>query len=291
MKKTKLTVAGALLLATLVASQASAALVWQSTFDSSADGVIDLYNNNAGKVMIGPAAGGNLQIEAWDNSTNAYTPDKAGRPLGSTLTYNSTFSAQYIFSWSALPTAAPDQEAYELVGFLGAASPQTRQVFGTVLRHWNDSGNYKVALDTAAMGVGFTDFGYKKGPTVSLGASPFGQKFDLRLEFDGAQHVLSISLRDAGGAVLGSQVADLDTDLAGWHAYGATPFNNEINSIALTRLGWSDYTGWAGDKASIWQVDSLAYYDTAQVPVVPEPASIVLAMMSLVAMVGLRRTR
>ncbi len=291
MKKTRTTVAGALLLAVFLADKAGAALVWESTFDSSADGVVDLYDNNTGKVMIGPAVGGNLQIESWDNSTNAFTPDKAGRPLGSTLTYNSDFSAQYVFSWSALPTAVQDAEAYELVGFLGGASPQTRQVFGTILRHWIDSGNYMVSLDNATMGAGFTDFGFKKGPSISLGANPLGQKFDLRLEYDGSQHVLSISLRDAGGALLGTQVADLDTDIPGLLAYGATAFNNEVNSIALTHLGWSDYSAYLGNKASIWQVDSLTYYDTATVPIVPEPASIALVMMSLGAIFALRRSR
>jgi PEP-CTERM motif len=276
-------------IALAVADPARAAKVWESTFDSSADGVVDIYNNNTGKVMIGPASGGRLQIEAWDNGTNAYTPDKVGRPLGATLGYNSTMSGQYKFNWSALPTAVAGQEAYELIGFLGdSASPQTRQVFGTIMRHWKVGNDYYVALDAAAMGAGFTDFGYRQGTGVNLGPNALANNYDLRIEYDGSGHVLGISLRDIGGSVVASQTADLDTDLGGWHNYGVANFNNETNSIALTHLGWEDYTGWAGDKKMIWQVDSLAYYNTSTVP---EPSTLLLAMLPIIGLTTWRGRR
>ena len=133
----------------LFSSTASAALVWESTFDSSADGVVDIFNNNTGKVMIGTASGGRLPITTWDNSTNSFTPDKSGRPLGATLTGNSSMSGQYKFNWSTLNQDAA--QAYEAVGFLGNSSPQTRQILGGVLRHWKISPNdHYVALDIAA---------------------------------------------------------------------------------------------------------------------------------------------
>src|SRR5438552_19125710 len=82
----------------LTAACAQAGQVWQSTFDSSADGVVDIYNNDSLKVMIGPASGGRLQITTADNGTNAYTPDKAGRPLGSTKGGADSFSGLYRFN-------------------------------------------------------------------------------------------------------------------------------------------------------------------------------------------------
>jgi hypothetical protein len=274
-------------LATILCTNlATATKIWESTFDSTADGVVDLFNNDLGKVMIGPAAGGNLQITAWDNSTNAFTPDKAGRPLGSTLSGNSTMSAQYKFKWSTLNPS--ETQAYEEVGFLGNSSPQTRQVLGGILRHWKITGtndNY-VALDIAAGGAGITNFGYASGAPFYLGTNPTANDYELRIEYDGASHVLSLSLLDALGATLTSNSKDLDTDVPGLQPTPAA----ELGSMALTHLGWSDYTGNGGDRATVWQVNSLAYYDTARVPV-PEPTSVVLVMMSLLAVVGRRRTR
>ena len=37
----------------------------------------------------------------------------------------------------------------------------------------------------------------------------------------------------------------------------------ELGSMQLTHLGWSDYTGNGGDRATVWNMNSLAYYDTA----------------------------
>ena len=38
-----------------------AAEIWKSTFDTDADGVVDIYDNNPAKQMIGPAAGGDTR--------------------------------------------------------------------------------------------------------------------------------------------------------------------------------------------------------------------------------------
>jgi hypothetical protein len=249
--------------------------VWEATFDTSADGVVDIADNNFGKVMIGPVTNGRLQIEAWDNSTDQYTPDKVGRVLmlnESTRLpvprdYNDSQSAQYKFHWTALPDATEDREAYQLVGFLGNTTvPQTRQVMGAILRHWKVGADYYVSLDHAVMGVGYTDFGYKPGPELNLGPNPLGNEYELRIEFNGDDHVMSLKLLDSASMLLAGITRDTDTDLPGWHAYGQTNFNNETNSISVTHLGWEDYTGWGGDKAMIWQVDSLAYYDEPTVP-------------------------
>jgi hypothetical protein len=286
MKPTFAASGGVLLVALVVIGQANGQ-VWQSTFDSDADGVEEVYDNNTGKEMIGPAVGGNLQIESWDSYLpDGYNPDKAGRPLGTTVNYNTSFSGRYQFSWSALPSTAT--EGWEFAGFLGPHGTvfnQTRQVFGSIMRHWVESGEYYLSLDMAVMGWGATDFGYEVGPVVSLGPNPLGQDYDLRIQYDGTEHILKLALREGDGSLVAWHVKDLDTDISNWHNYGPAAFNSEINSIALTHLGWSDYTAYAGGS-SVWQVNSLEFYDTA---IIPEPAAGTMALFALAVTVCLRR--
>jgi PEP-CTERM motif-containing protein len=252
-----------------------AAKVWESTFDASADGVVDLFDNNGGKVMIGPAAGGALQITSWDNSTNSFTPDKSGRPLGATLNGNNTMSGQYKFRWSTLNQA--ETQAYEAIGFLGGASPQTRQILGGVLRHWKTPvDDHWVALDIAAGGAGFTGFGYVAGSAFYLGTNPTVNNYEIRVEYDGSSHQLGLSLLDGSGTPLTSNSADLDTDVPGLQLFSNPA--TELGSMQLTHLGWSDYSGNLGDRATVWQVDSLAYYNTARVP---EPSAMALMVGGL----------
>lgn len=263
-------------------SPVSAAQIWESTFDSSADGVVDVFNNNAGKDMIGTAAGGRLPITVWDNSTNSFTPDKAGRALGTTLNGNNSMSARYKFNWSTLNQVDP--QAHEAFGFLGNSSPQTRQILGGIFRHWkvNATTDHYVALDIAAGGGGFSSFGYQASGALYIGSNPTANDYELQIEYDGSTHVLSLDLLDSGGTSLLTNSADLDT-LFGGSAVA------ELNSFMLTHLGWSDYTGNGGDRATVWQVDSLAYYDTSQVPI-PEPTAMALILLGF-AGIGLHRRR
>jgi hypothetical protein len=250
----------AVLTLVLLAGRAVASEVWRVEFDSGVDGVVDLFDNNSGKVMIGPVVGGRLQIESWDNTTDAYTPDKAGRPLGVTLNGQSSFSGLYQFHWSTLN--AVQAQAYELAGFLGTGgSPQTRQVCGAIIRHWKVSSTYYAAVDLAFGSVGYTNFGYLAGSAISLGTNPFANDYQFAVGYEGGTHVLSVQLFDAAGNLLGGVTADLDTDVPGLQGPG-TPAQ-EIGALVLNHLGWSDYTGSGGDRATIWQVDALAYYDTA----------------------------
>jgi hypothetical protein len=267
-----------------ISGSAWAAKIWESTFDTTADGVVDIFDNDAGKAMIGPVTAGRLQITSWDNSTNAFTPDKAGRPLGATLTGNDSMSADYKFSWSTLNQV--EAQAYEAFGFLGSSSPQTRQILGGILRHWQipSSGEYFVGLDIAAGSVGISGFGYSAGSAISLGTDPLNKDFELKVEYDGGTHAMSLTLLDGTGATLGSKTGNVQT-LFG--AGGA----GEISNFALTHLGWSDYTGNGGDRATVWQVDSLAYYNTAQIPAVPEPSMLVLAAIAAGCVACARRTK
>jgi hypothetical protein len=263
-------------LATLIwfafGQNASAVKIWESTFDSTADGVVDIADNDFGKDMIGPVTNGRLQITAWDNTTDQYTPDKAGRPLmlnGSQMpiSYNGdhSMSGQYKFRWSEFNQS--ETQAYEFAGFLGNTTiAQTRQVMGSLLRHWTPTGtqDHYVALDVAVGSVGYTNFGYKAGPATFLGSDPTANDYELRVEYDGTTHHLSLTLLNNSGVALTTNSVNLLTDVPGLQGPGSPA--QELGALALTHLGWEDYTGNGGNRATVWQVDSLAYYDTAQVP-------------------------
>lgn len=255
-------------------------LIWQSTFDSGPDGVVDIFDNNPGKAMIGPASGGRLQIEVWDNTTAAFTPDKAGRPLGAAVGSGDSFSGLYRFNWSTLNQ--DETQAWEAVGFLGStASPQTRQIVGAILRHWkvNGTSDHYVAVDIAFGSVGFTNFGYLAGPATFIGTNPTADDFQLAIGYDGSTTTLTVGLFDAAGNPLALNSADLTVLTSA----------QEVGAMLVDHLGWSDYTANGGDRATIWQVDSLAYYDdaTGAFDAVPEPASLLLMLLGGLA--GLRR--
>ena len=273
----------------VVASICPASEVWRSNFDSSADGVVDIWNQNSAKATIGPAAGGKLQITNMDNSTNAYTPDKAGRPLGATVGAGNSFSGLYQFQWSGLNQS--QTQAYEMAGFLGSdgnSTPQTRQVMTALIGHWKVGADNYITLDMGVGGIGISGFGYKAGTTTWL-ANP-SDNYQLTVGYDGTTRVLTLGLYDGQGNLVTQNVGDLDTDLPGLTAYGSGAYNGELNAMAFTHLGWSDYTYNGGDRSTVWQTDSLAYFNTATGAVealLPEPASLILLAGGLV--VALRR--
>jgi hypothetical protein len=244
---------------TWAATFASASKVWQADFNSGADGVVDLFDQNSAKALIGPVSGGKLQITQMDNVTNAYTPDKAGKPLGATIGGNSSFSAMYQFRWTGLNQV--ENQAYTMTGFLGNASPQTRQVFGTIIKHWKVDADYYVSVDCAVGSVGATDFGYMLGNSTWIGTSPQTTDFRLAMGYDGTTHVYDFGLYDTAGNRLTGQTLDLDTDVPGLQAYAGAAA--ELGAFALTHLGWEDYSGNLTDQAIISQVDSMAYWDDA----------------------------
>ena len=115
-----------------------------------------------------------------------------------------------------------------------------------------------VALDSRISAI-------EKPPSQQIsGQIATSQDYELRIEYDGTAHSLGLSLLDSHGTFLGGQSANLVTDIPGLHNFG-TP-QQELGSLALTHLGWEDYTGNASNGTTTWQVDSLAYYDTPTVP-------------------------
>jgi hypothetical protein len=272
---------------------ARAALVWQSTFDSTADGVVDIFDNDSGKAMIGSNSGGRQQIVSWDNTTNAYTPDKAGRPLGATVSRDDSFSGLYEFNWSNL--AQTETQAYEAAGFLGTVggTPQTRQIMGTLLRHWKAGADYYVAVDLAVGGQGATAFGYVQNSACWLGTNPYANDYKLAIGYDGSTHVLNLGLYDSSGTLMTGMSKNLYTEVPGLQQY-STPAV-ELGLLQATHLGWSDYSGNLGDVPSVWNVDSLSYFNTADgaalaATTVPEPTSI-LAIAVVTGASLLRRRR
>ena len=281
----KLLIVGACI---LVPASAHAAQVWESTFDSNADGVVDMYDNNTAKVMIGTASGGSLPITAQDAGTSAYTPDKAGRSLGGNVNSTNSFSGLYRFDWTSLNET--ETQTYEFAGFLGALSPQTRQVLGTIMRHWKVGPDYYMGLDLAYGSEGWSAFGYNASGAIWLGTeNPEGRDLQLAVGYDGGSKTLSVGLYDAAGLPISERSATL-MDMISGTAGEAT----EIQQMNMSHLGWSDYTGALNDVTSNWSVDSLSYFNTADgarvaATSVPEPASLSLA--ALAGLAALRRRR
>jgi hypothetical protein len=206
--------------------------------------------------MIGPAASNRLQITVWDNTTSQYVPDKAGAPVGRTLGPRDSFGALYEFNWSSLNQ--DEIQAAELVGFLGQAAPQTRQVAGTLLRHWKVAGtsDYYVAVDVVFGTVGASaNFGYSAGAPVYLGTDPMAGDYKLGIGYCGTAGTLRVSLYAADGTELMTRQETV-SELLGANAAA------EINALALDHIGWSDYTYNGGDRATVWQVKSLGFFKT-----------------------------
>lgn len=244
------------------ASGGFGAELWRSTFDAGADGVVDIYDQVTAKTILGPVTSGRLQVTAWDNSTNMYTPDKAGRPLGTTLGGSDSFSGLYTFAWSTLNTETVP--AFEFAGFLGDSQPwQTRPVCGALLRHHAEGGSYRLTLGVGFGAYGLTWFGDVTGPSVDLGAGALTSTYLLAVGYDGTTHVVSVGLFDTEARELGSMSVDLDTDVPALQ--GPPPWGpaDEYSRLAVTHLGWMDYTGNGGDRATVWQVDELVCYSTA----------------------------
>jgi len=299
---------GVPLLACAFCSAANATLVWQKTFTTDANGVTQ-FDTAGGNTMVGTVSNNQLPVTTVDNGTNAYTPDKAGEPLGGTVSGTNAFSGLYNFDWSNLNTNDPSGIAYEGVGFLGTAGPQTRQIMGMVLRHWyipqseataQIQQGYYVGLDLAFGSVGIVDFGYNgASPSVYLGNAVPTADLQLAIGFDPTSNTLSTGLYDGSGNLLGSHSAVIDR--AGG-MYGAHPASYdtdaniqlELNNLSATYLGWEDYTGNGNNVPTTWSMNSLSYYNDATgafaaAASVPEPAS--LGLLAGAALFGVIRPR
>jgi len=281
-------------------SAAQATLVFDKTFTTNANGVVQ-FENGVGNQMLGPVSNNQLPVTVLDNSTNAFTPDKAGAPLGSTQTGANSFSALYNFNWSQLNTGGESAQAYEEAGFLGPVAPQTRQVAGIILRHWFISpadataqtpSGYYMGLDLAFGSVGVTGFGYQAGANAIYLGPDFTPTHQIAIGYDGTAQTLTASLYDGSGNLLGTNTASVPTMFGKFTSASAA--QSEISDLSVDHLGWSDYTGNGGDVAETWQMNSLSYYNdaTGAFAAVPEPASLgLLAGVGLFTLSRRRRAR
>jgi autotransporter-associated beta strand protein len=266
-----------LVLACALSSAANATQVWQETFTTGPSGVVQ-YDFNGGNNMIGPVTNNQLPVTTVDNGSYAYTPDKAGEPLGTTVSGQDAFSGLYNFDWSNLNTDDESDEVYEAVGFLGTGNAQTRPIMGVILRHWylpaSEAQNgqevgYYVGLDLAFGAVGLVDFGYNGSlPAIYLGNSDPAPTMQLAIGFNPTSNTLSAALYDASGNLI--QAHDAVISRTGG-MYGAHPapydtnanIQTELNDLAATYLGWEDYTGNGSDYPTTWNMNSLSYYNGA----------------------------
>ena len=242
-----------LVLACALSSVAHATQVWQETFTTGPSGVVQ-YDFNGGNNMIGPVSNNQLPVTTVDNGTNAYTPDKAGEPLGTTVSGQNAFSGLYNFNWSNLNTDDTSDIVYEAAGFLGTGNAQTRPIMGVVLRHWylpaseaqNGQGvGYYVGLDLLFGAVGITDTGYNGSlPAIYIGNSDPAPTMQLAIGFNPTSNTLSAALYDASGNMMQAHDAVISRNGG---MYGAHPpaydsdanIQTELNDLAanLSRLG------------------------------------------------------
>jgi autotransporter-associated beta strand protein len=282
MRSRHLSRAGFSLIAAACSSVASAQLVWQKTFTTDANDVTQ-FDTNGGNIMLGSVTNNQLPVTTVDNGTNAYTPDKAGAPLSgttsttTTVTGTNAFSGLYNFDWTNLNPNDESNQAYELAGFLGTATPQTRQVMGTILRHWvvtaaeattGTPQGYYASIDLAFGSVGITDFGYHASPGFFLGNALPTPTMQLAIGFDPTTNTLSAGLFDASGNTIGANSIVVSRE-SGF--YGAHPpvydsdanIQSELNNFSAKYLGWEDYTGIGNDIPTTWNMNSLSYFNTA----------------------------
>jgi hypothetical protein len=253
-KKRHVAIAGLL----AVAATAFGAEVWTTTFsvDGDQDGLVNLYDGDLDKDLFAGPVGGFLTVETHDDTPAGYpyTPDKGGRPLGAVKTADDAFSALYRFQWDVMwgdKVLQDGSQAYEVAGFLGSGAPQTRQVVGALMVHWQIAdGSYYINLGAIVGGSGDQVIDQSGGSTW-LGPDAQGKPYLLAIGWDGTTKTIKVQLFDG---LLGTSVASLTRTVT-----SPPPL---VLDFAMTHLGWSDYTGNMSGGRNVWGVSSLSYYDT-----------------------------
>ena len=244
----------------------SAAKVWEATFDSDADGVVDVRTDNPRKDMIGSNAAGRQTIVTM--AQNDTVSDKAGRALGTPVGAGNSCGALYRFQWAALPPTG-SQETDEFAGFISGSSPHcSRQLLGCRIQHLRNSPGHDMVRLVASFGsVGNTYVGYKYGSFVDLGSAE-GMELQLAIGYDAATKILKVALFDVGANKLAEVQSPIDQLPTLGFAPGSPEVQNELSNLAVTHLGWTDFLSAPSvdGRTTTWEVNSLAYYNDAALP-------------------------
>lgn len=251
-------------------------LVWWSNFHSGKDGLENVRDNNPTKELIGAQCDGRVKVTTRSRPNNWEVNDRGGKPLGTTVTGNDSFSGLYRFRWSALNEGTT--QAIEFPAFLGDRTNCTEQLFGCILSHNKVGNDYYVRMCSAA-GEALYYFLFQCGATFNLGPDAPTRDYQLAISYDATTHLLSHAIFDDQGVLLGTEETrsfqswDMDIVCPGGPCQNYfdcvvedPPCSKETkyNRTALTHLGWSEYTSFDGSTHdTVWDVDSLAYFNTA----------------------------
>ena len=241
-----------------------AALVWESTFDSDSDGVVNLREDNPhGATMIGTNAGGVLPIntQSLENQTRS---NKAGRDTNDVLGHADSFGALYQFEWTfgGQLVPGPDSAGY-FAGFTSSSSPHnTRQHIGArFIRQVDSGGSHTVILGGSWASEGFSYAGHNFANPVSLGTNLIGRPLHLAIGYDGSSKVLDVGLYEADTGVA---ISHSSGDIRSFDNLGFAPdspqVSSELNALAVTHVGWTDFVDVAHVDTT-WEMDSMRYYD------------------------------
>jgi hypothetical protein len=284
--------------------------VWRSTFDTGADGVVDTRDDNPNKVMIGPAGGGTISITTMGYADTL--SDKAGRPLGSTVTAADSFGAYYKWHYTGYETDGTSG-VEEIAGFHTSTSPHsTRRFMGAAFNHFKSgAGDHMVRFGMRWASEGFTGSGRcflanrsgnngcdatVTGPTdINLGPNlPTGIELQVAIGYDGPSQTLKTAIYDGAGMLL----KEISANIRFFDNLAVAPdspaLDNEVNNLALTHLGWTDFISGSNPRTHTWGADTLAYFNDAEgafAAVIPEPATAVLLMGGLAGLTRRNRSR
>ncbi len=244
--------------------------IWSSDFNipGGFDAMTEFQDGNPGKSMFDPAgaSGSVLRVQLEDGITFGGQHDKGGRALGGAVGAGAaSFSGYYKFAWSQL--AETSVEVYTAAGFLGDAQVHiSREFIGSVIRSSKQGGDYIMNIGGYFGGVGVGYSGYKSGGATNLGPDALDTTYQFVVSWDAGTHVLRCVLFDQDGLVLADNTGDLDSasDYPNLHVLSQSVLDADINATQIRYLGWQDYIGNANLQTIVWDVDRVAYFDTAE---------------------------
>jgi hypothetical protein len=289
-------------------SGAWAGQIWNSTFGGvgSPDpngGVVDAYDGNPSKAMIGTPVGNQLPLTVQDSTSFGQT-DRSGRPLGFTLDGHAEYSGYMDFNVGSLP---PTGQTWTTLGFSSGppgvpSNPGIARQVSCAFLIWNHNGAGDVTLNLGLQWA--SSSGQDRNKIVSLGvigsdAQIVGRRFQLAIGYQGDVNgntntvdpgtgTMTVRLYDRGGVLItsvfqgnttagdGGGQSPLLTGLGGEPGIYPTFLSNQ----QLSYFGAMDYVATLSGRNVTYLMNSMSWYDSFgdafNAVSVPEPASMVL---------------